>query len=72
MDAAKQWAKKLAAKPPVALKMAKKAINSAWNCDIETGMAIEADAWGILYGTEDQKEGMKAFLEKRRPSFKGK
>lgn len=72
MDSAKQWAKKLAAKPPFAMKMAKKAINSAWSCDIETGMAMEADAWGMLYGTEDQKEGMKAFLEKRKPSFKGK
>lgn len=72
MDAAKQWAKKLAAKPPIALKMAKKTINSAWSCDIETGMAMEADAWGMLYGTEDQKEGMKAFLEKRKPYFMGK
>lgn len=72
MDAAKQWAKKLAAKPPLALKMAKMAINSAWSCDIETGMVMEADAWGMLYGTEDQKEGMRAFLEKRQPSFKGR
>ncbi|MEN6325990.1 MAG: hypothetical protein ABFD18_07270 [Syntrophomonas sp.] len=52
--------------------MAKKTINNAWSCDIETGMAMEADAWGILFGTEDQKEGMNAFLEKRRPSFTGK
>ncbi|MEN6348700.1 MAG: enoyl-CoA hydratase-related protein [Syntrophomonas sp.] len=72
MDAARKWAKKLAAKPPVALRMAKKTINNAWSCDIETGMAMEADAWGILFGTEDQKEGMNAFLEKRRPFFTGK
>jgi 1,4-dihydroxy-2-naphthoyl-CoA synthase len=35
-------------------------------------MAMEADAWGLLYGTEDQKEGMSAFLEKRKPLFKGR
>lgn len=72
LDTAREWAHKLARKPPIALKMAKKTINNAWNCDIETGMAMEADAWGILYGTEDQKEGMNAFLEKRRPLFKGR
>lgn len=72
LDTAKKWAAKLVVKPPVALRMAKKVINSAWSCDIETGMSMEADAWGMLYGTEDQKEGMTAFLEKRKPSFKGK
>ena len=72
METAKKWARKLAAKPPIALKLAKKAINNAWSCDIETGMSMEADAWGMLFGTEDQKEGMKAFLEKRKASFSGK
>lgn len=72
MDAAQKWAKKLAAKPPLALRMAKTAINAAWNCDIETGMRLEADAWAMLYGTQDQKEGMNAFLEKRKPEFSGR
>ena len=72
MDTAKTWAKKLAKRPPLALQMAKTAINTAWSADIETGMRLEADAWTLLYGTEDQKEGMNAFLEKRKPTFKGK
>lgn len=72
METARAWARKLAAKPPLALQMAKKAINEAWSCDIETGMKLEADAWGLLYDTEDQKEGMRALLEKRKPVFKGR
>ncbi len=72
MDTARKWAKKLAAKPPVALRVAKAAINTAWSCDLETGIKMEADGWSLLYGTEDQKEGMNAFLEKRKPSFSGK
>ena len=72
MDAAMDWAKKLCAKPPLGLKMAKQAINSAWNVDIYTGMELETQAWAALYATEDQKEGMEAFLEKRKPLFKGR
>ncbi len=45
MDTARKWAKKLAAKPPVALQVAKATINSAWSCDLETGIKMEADAW---------------------------
>lgn len=71
MTTAKAWAKKLASKPPIALRMAKMAINAAWSCDIDTGLKLETDAWAMLYGTEDQKEGMRAFLEKRKPVFKG-
>lgn len=72
METAKKWAKKLAKKPPFSLRMAKMAINAAWSCDIETGSRLETDAWTMTYGTEDQKEGMKAFLEKRKPVFKGR
>jgi Enoyl-CoA hydratase/carnithine racemase len=72
MEGARKWAKKLAAKPPLALQAAKKAINAAWSCDIETGMKMECEAWGLLYDTEDQKEGMQALLEKRKPVFKGR
>lgn len=71
MDTARAWAKKLAKKPPIALRMAKMAINAAWSCDIDTGLKLESDAWSLLYGTNDQKEGMNAFFEKRRPVFKG-
>ncbi len=72
MDTAMDWAKKLCRRPPLALKEAKKAINAAWSSDIYAGMEQEIEAWSSLYGTEDQKEGMEAFLEKRRANFTGK
>ena len=72
LDEARDWAKKLLRKPPLSLKAAKMAVNAAYSTDIATGMALEAQAWAALYGTADQKEGMTAFLEKRKPSFQGK
>lgn len=72
MDVAMNLAKKLCRRPPAALREAKKAINAAWGCDIYAGMEQEIEAWSALYGTEDQKEGMNAFLEKRRANFTGR
>lgn len=72
MDSAREWAKKLVSKPLLAVQAAKKVINAAWSCDIETGMKMECEAWSLLYDTEDQKEGMTALLEKRKPVFKGR
>ena len=40
--------------------------------DLKTGCAVERHAFALLFGTEDQKEGMRAFLEKRRPEFRGR
>jgi len=71
MASAIEWAKILCNKPPVALKAAKHAINCAWDTDIYTGMELEIKAWANLYDTQDKKEGMQAFLEKRKPVFKG-
>jgi enoyl-CoA hydratase/carnithine racemase len=71
MDVAMEWAKTLCQKPPIAIKMAKKAINSAWGNNIYSGMELEIDAWAKLFDTRDQKEGMTAFLEKRHPNFTG-
>lgn len=65
-------ARKLAKKPPFALRMAKEALNAAWSCSIEKGLQLETHGWSMCYGTADQKEGMAAFLEKRRPVFTGK
>lgn len=67
-----KWAKKLAAKPPFALRMAKESLNAAWSSSLERGLQIETHGWSMCYGTQDQKEGMSAFLEKRRPIFTGK
>jgi enoyl-CoA hydratase len=65
-------AAQLAGMAPVALRNAKRVINYGIGKDIRTGVKHEEEAWTELFSTEDQKEGMKAFLEKRKPVFKGK
>jgi enoyl-CoA hydratase len=65
-------AKKIALKSQPAVRYSKVAINRSAEVDIETGMEIEKNLFGLCFATEDQKEGMKAFVEKRAPQFKGK
>jgi enoyl-CoA hydratase len=65
-------AKRLAAKPPVALRMAKESVNKALEMPLAEGLAIERKNFYFLFATEDQKEGMRAFLEKRPGEFKGR
>ncbi|HLH68110.1 MAG TPA: enoyl-CoA hydratase-related protein [Candidatus Dormibacteraeota bacterium] len=65
-------AKQLAAKAPLALRMAKEAVNRALETPLSEGLAAERKSFYFLFATEDQKEGMRAFLEKRRPEFKGR
>jgi len=72
MDEAKKMAAELAAKPPIALKMAKKSINYSGNVDLGSGLEYEQKSCSMLFATEDQKEGMRAFMEKRRPVYQGK
>ncbi|WP_285399849.1 enoyl-CoA hydratase-related protein [Lysinibacillus sp. fls2-241-R2A-57] len=69
---AKEWAKKLAQKPPVALQMVKQAVNAGSNTDIESGLIIEAACFGNAFSTEDRKEGLNAFVEKRKPVYIGR
>ncbi|MDR1160169.1 MAG: enoyl-CoA hydratase/isomerase family protein [Syntrophomonadaceae bacterium] len=64
-------ARKLASKPLFSLRLAKEALNAAWNCSADQGTIIETHGWSMCYGTKDQKEGMQAFIEKRKPVFKG-
>jgi enoyl-CoA hydratase/carnithine racemase len=71
-EEARLLAKSLATKPPIALKLAKAAINEGLEVDLDRGCAIEAAYFGLLYSTEDRVEGTSAFLEKRNPTFKGK
>lgn len=66
------FANKLAGKAPVALKLAKSAINRSGDTDLQTGLAYEAEAMGLCFATDDAKEGLKAFLEKRQPTFRGR
>jgi len=67
-----QLATEIVNKPPVAIKLAKELINNSTETNLRTGMAHESEAFGILGSTEDFKEGTAAFLEKRKPQFKGK
>jgi enoyl-CoA hydratase len=62
----------LAKQAPVALRIAKRVINYGIGRDIKTGVASEEEGFAELFTTADQKEGMKAFLEKRKPEFTGK
>lgn len=71
LNEAVSLAKKLAAGPPEALKAAKKVINIGVDLDLKAGIELEAISWSNLFSTQDQKEGMQAFLEKRKPIFKG-
>ena len=63
---------KIAKNAPVAVQLSKAAINRGINCDVVTGIAYEAEVFGLCFSTNDQKEGMAAFVEKRKPTFEGK
>ncbi len=72
MDTAMAMAKEIASKAPLAVRYAKEAINRALDVDIDTGNSIEAGYFGLCFATEDQKNGMKAFLNKEKADFQGK
>lgn len=69
MDEAKALAEACIKNAPVALRYAKACIDRGMQTDIDTGIAIENELFAMCFATEDQKEGMKAFLEKRKPVF---
>ncbi|NLW92500.1 MAG: hypothetical protein GXY34_13005 [Syntrophomonadaceae bacterium] len=71
-DATMELAKKLCTKPPFSLRMAKEALNAAWSTSLDKGLQIETHGWAMCYGTEDQVEGMRAFIEKRAANYQGK
>ncbi|HHY27446.1 MAG TPA: enoyl-CoA hydratase/isomerase family protein [Desulfitobacterium dehalogenans] len=66
-----KMAKRFAAQGAVALRLAKSAIDEGLRMDLEAGMQYEHKCFSLLFATEDQKEGMRAFIEKRPPDFKG-
>ncbi|MBP1449296.1 MAG: enoyl-CoA hydratase/isomerase family protein, partial [Thermoproteus sp.] len=69
---ARALALKLAEKPPIALAMAKAAVNFGYEAPLWVGLDAEAAHFGVVFSTEDLYEGVSAFLQKRRPQFKGK
>lgn len=72
MDEAEKLAKKITTLPGFALKMAKNAMTFGFDMSLEGGVKLELSAISQCFSTHDQKEGMKAFLEKRKPTFVGK
>ncbi|HEX2142748.1 MAG TPA: enoyl-CoA hydratase-related protein [Candidatus Limnocylindria bacterium] len=65
-------AAKIATKSPIALRLAKEAVNAAYEMSLTDALAHERRLFYLLFASEDQKEGMAAFLEKRTPDFKGR
>ncbi len=65
-------AAQIAMKSPVALRVAKEAVNAAYELPLTDALAYERRLFYLLFASEDQKEGMAAFLEKRAPDFKGR
>jgi enoyl-CoA hydratase len=72
MDEAKKIANIMAVKSPLAMKAAKRCVNYGLSVDLSSALSYEIKTWAALFSTEDQKEGMKAFLEKRNPVYKSR
>jgi enoyl-CoA hydratase len=72
LQEAKNLAMEIASKPPVAVRLAKEAILKSFDTTIEGGLEFERKNFYLLFASEDQKEGMKAFGDKRKPTWKGK
>lgn len=67
-----QLAKEIAQMSPIATQLAKEAINRSFETTLDEGLQFERKNFYLTFATEDQKEGMKAFMEKRKPVYKGK
>lgn len=72
LEEAKKLAAEVAARAPVAVRLAKEAINANFEMSLRDGIAYERRLFYMLFSTEDQKEGMDAFINKRQASWKGK
>jgi enoyl-CoA hydratase len=72
LDEAKEIARKIAKNGPLAVRTAKRLVEMGLETSLRNGEAMEMEAWANLFATEDQKEGMRAFLEKRKPEFKAR
>ncbi|WP_210516187.1 enoyl-CoA hydratase-related protein [Hymenobacter terricola] len=72
LEEAYRLAARIAAMSPVAARLAKEAVNRAFETPLEEGLQFERKNFYLAFASEDQKEGMAAFVEKRKPAFKGR
>jgi enoyl-CoA hydratase len=72
MGAAEEWASELAERPPLSLKMLKTCVNMGMQMDVMGALELESRCADILIKSEDCREGVAAFVEKRKPVFKGR
>jgi enoyl-CoA hydratase len=72
MDEAKALAGKIASKPPISVRHTKQAVLKAFELPLTEAVEYERKLFYLLFGTEDAREGMNAFIEKRRPTFEGR
>ena len=72
IETCKKIARKILGNSPIAVLQSKKAINEGLQMSLDHGLKYEAEAWLVNYATEDRNEGLSAFLEKRKPVFKGR
>ncbi|MEQ8242785.1 enoyl-CoA hydratase-related protein [Fulvivirga sp.] len=72
MYEATQLAKEIAQMSPIASQLAKEAVNRSFETHLDEGLTFERKNFYLAFATEDQKEGMRAFIEKRKPDYKGK
>ena len=66
-----ELASRIAEKSPVALRMAKEAVKTASRSNLDEGLRREVDLFALCFSSEDKDEGVRAFMEKRKPQFKG-
>jgi enoyl-CoA hydratase len=72
LDEALALAQQIAERAPIAVRIGKEMVNQAFETLLKDGLAEERRAFYFLFATQDQKEGMQAFTEKRKPDWKGK
>jgi enoyl-CoA hydratase len=72
LEEAQSLAREIAAKPPIAVQLAKQAVNAVFDDYLDRGLLTERRNFYLLFATEDQKEGMRAFLDKRPAEWKGR